>query len=615
MYVEGGAIFQKVFQSGRGILTRLDPSGGTTSVDWGYTQGGITPFFTMTGTFQGGVAGATAILSNVEIDTSSAPVVTYLPSIGSLSLSVQLTAVGFPSNTAQVTGNALLSLTGGTSGQNIAAISNANFTDNNVQVTGSGSAGYIIPPQTLANCVVSAGGGVPVGTENYSMTVFDALGREGPLGPVTPVTVTTGNQTVTCTPPAAPVGAVQWRLYRTGFTVHGTGAVSFTQNVVDTFGFVDSSWNGLSAVYSAGLASGGLEGQQLLLSGGGFKTTISGTFTANRAQTLPDVNGIVPVSSYQNSAYDNFNRANGALGSNWTAAIGTLQVSNNTAIATAVSNGNASAIWANGASFHANQFAQTTITSLNGTTDFIGPAVRYNTAGSGYTCIESTTSLALQRDDTNTRATLQSSAITGTNGDVLRIEANGNTITCTQTSASGAVVSVSSTDSTYPTGSPGIFSFGTVATQDNWSGGNLHPLAHLDAEQDWTKPQHFTQGLALGTETLSASPRGEQSVFLPGALTSTWTGSTWTLDKAVSVTRVQVQVKTAPSGCATNASVRLTDGTSPVNLTVSAAANDSGPITQNYAAGASLTIAVQTAAAGCTTSPADANVIVQYRMQ
>jgi hypothetical protein len=51
------------------------------------------------------------------------------------------------------------------------------------------------------------------------------------------------------------------------------------------------------------------------------------------------------------------------------------------------------------------------------------------------------------------------------------------------------------------------------------------------------------------------------------------------------------------------------------NITIAAAANDSGAMAQNYAAGASLTIAVQTAAAGCTTSPADANVIVQYRMQ
>jgi hypothetical protein len=48
---------------------------------------------------------------------------------------------------------------------------------------------------------------------------------------------------------------------------------------------------------------------------------------------------------------------------------------------------------------------------------------------------------------------------------------------------------------------------------------------------------------------------------------------------------------------------------------VAAAANDSGPIAQNYAAAAVLTVSVQTAAAGCSTSPADANVVVQYRMQ
>jgi len=124
-----------------------------------------------------------------------------------------------------------------------------------------------------------------------------------------------------------------------------------------------------------------------------------------------------------------------------------------------------------------------------------------------------------------------------------------------------------------------------------------------------------TYKLNIASESLTASPRGEQNIFLPGALTTTWTGSTWTPDKAITVTRVQVQAKTTPSGCTTNAIVRLTDGTTPVNLTISAAANDSGAIAQNYAAGVGLVVSVQTAAAGCTTSPADANVIVQYKMQ
>jgi hypothetical protein len=143
----------------------------------------------------------------------------------------------------------------------------------------------------------------------------------------------------------------------------------------------------------------------------------------------------------------------------------------------------------------------------------------------------------------------------------------------------------------------------------------LHPLAQLDTEQDWTKTQHFTQGVAFGTEIFTASPRAEQNLFLPGALTSPWTGATWTVDKAVTITRIQVQAKTAPAGCTTNAILRFTDGTTPLNVTISAAANDSGAISQNYAAGSSLQVLVQTAAAGCTTSPADANVTVQYRMQ
>jgi len=121
--------------------------------------------------------------------------------------------------------------------------------------------------------------------------------------------------------------------------------------------------------------------------------------------------------------------------------------------------------------------------------------------------------------------------------------------------------------------------------------------------------------LLLNGEFMNAAPRSEQNIFLPGGLSTTWTGSTWTLDRGVTVTRVQVQAKTAPAGCTTNAVVRLTDGTTPVNVTIAAAANDSGAIAQNYASGAALTLSVQTAAAGCTTTPADANVTIQYRMQ
>jgi hypothetical protein len=146
------------------------------------------------------------------------------------------------------------------------------------------------------------------------------------------------------------------------------------------------------------------------------------------------------------------------------------------------------------------------------------------------------------------------------------------------------------------------------------SGGQ--PTAPSDGYPSMGPAGMYTPQITVGGDArFSVSPRPTTTVFLPGALTSTWTGGTWTLDKAITVTRVQVQAKTAPSGCSTNAAVRLTDGAAPVNVTVSAAANDSGTITQNYAAAAALTIAVQTAASGCSTSPADVNVIIQYRMQ
>jgi len=118
----------------------------------------------------------------------------------------------------------------------------------------------------------------------------------------------------------------------------------------------------------------------------------------------------------------------------------------------------------------------------------------------------------------------------------------------------------------------------------------------------------------LSDPAFTNSPRAIYHAFVP-ALTSTATASTLTLDKGITVTRVQAQAITAPSGCTTNAVVRVSDGTTPLNVTVSAAANDSGALSQNYAAGAALTISVSTAAAGCTTSPANVNVEVQYRMQ
>jgi hypothetical protein len=497
--------------------------------------------------------------------------------------------------------------------------SNTSKTFTNVPVAAVGTSQFYYPmavPAVPASAVVSSGGSVPVGTHSYTITAIDVNGRETTMGPPISATTTSGNQTVTLTPPALPAGAVGYKPYRDGLFANVSPCSNY---IAGTTPYVDTSSIGCNnsppttntAVTSA-LNSNGITTYQLKMANNFSDVLAPAPLTSNRTQTLPDVTGIVPVSSYLNSAYDNATRANGAIGSNWTVQQNGLNIASNQIQGTASASN--SAFW-NANSFSSVQFAQATITALNGTTDFPGVSVLSSGTGSSstfYDCLEDTTNIYIQRVVNASPTNLTSAATTGAVGDILRLEAApGGVLTCYKNSA----VALTLTDTQITTGAPGLLIAGAVATLKNWSGGNLHPLAHLDVEQDWTKTQHFTQGVAFGLESFTASPRGVQSVFLPSALTSTWTGSTWTLDKAVTVTRVQVQSKTAPAGCSTNAVVRLTDGSSPINVTVSAAANDSGPITQNYAAAASLTVSVQTAAAGCTTSPADANVIVQYRMQ
>ena len=490
-----------------------------------------------------------------------------------------------------------------------------------LSTSGNGRMLYAMAAPPVPAVAVSAGGSVPVGTIPYEIQWIDVDGNFGVTSPTVNAVTTTGNQTVTLAPPAPPAGAIGYVPYRNSAKANlaaygscGSAIVPVAQSFVDTSSFVCGQSAANASAGTSILGPNGLSGPQLRLTSSGFVTgtNFPSGLSGNRTLSIPDVTGYLPVTSYLNSAYDNATRANGALGANWTLANNGINISSNNFAGTSAANDVAS--WS-ASLFSPSQFSQVTLTALNGTTDFPGVAVLLSGSGAatqGYNCIEDTTNIFLQKITGTSNSSLTSAASTGAAGDVLRLEAApGGVLTCYK----NGVATLVATDSSYTSGQPGLFLFGTVATSKNWSGGNLHPLTQLDIEQDWSKTQHFLQGMAISGETLTASPRGEQSVFLPGALTATWTGSTWTPDKALTITRLQVQAKTAASGCTTNAVVRLTDGATPVNLTVAAAANDSGAIAQNYAAGAALTIAVQTAAAGCTTAPADANVIVQYRMQ
>jgi hypothetical protein len=414
-------------------------------------------------------------------------------------------ATGLPSSTQIIN----TGLNGGTTAES--------FSNVPVEVLGTGQ--FYFPmssPSVPASAVVSSGGSVPVGPHTYSITAIDVNGKETTLGPSISATTTSGNQTVTLTPGTLPAGAVGYRPYRDGgldnvtpcSTAYITGATSY----VDAFASACGNPPPISnAAVTSSLNSSGISTYQLKMANNFTDVVAPAPLTASRTQTLPDVTGIVPVSSYQNSAYDNATRANGAIGANWTVEQNGLNIASNQIQGTSGSSN--SAFW-NVNTFSTSQFAQATITALNGTTDF--PAVTVLATGTGsnstyYACLEDSTNIYIQRVVNTAATNLTSAASTGAVGDLLRLEvAPGGVLTCYKNGA----VALTFTDTQITSGSPGLLISGSVATLKNWSGGNLHPLAHLDAEQDWTKTQHWLANggactMSSGTSctvTLSAQP-------------------------------------------------------------------------------------------------------------
>ena len=500
---------------------------------------------------------------------------------------------------------------------------------------GTGRLNYAMTtPGVLTSCAVSAGGAVPVGTFPYALTAVDFDSNETLLGSAVNVTTTSGNQTVTCTLPALPAGAKGFNGYRNGFRFNN--GVCTSPQLTGTF-LVDASSSGcgnsspnVSSAGSSALSSTGVSTFQLRLNGapltgasgtGTLAATARGSFVPGHLPTF-DANGNVVDSGISpTNVTDYFNRAAGNLGSEanspWTIQAGTLLVtaggvggntgSQNYAVFTGVGFPNddqtVSATWVK----IGTPSVQNNVLTLRGSA----------AALTNYNCgpASTGTSLGIGKFVAGTFTALASQAATINNGDVISFNITGSSLNCYL----NGVPIVAATDSSITSGFPGLGAFQTY----NANGANLQwknwmaspGYVSLQRPQTWSQLQTFSPGIAIGSETVSASPRGPFNVFFPGALTATWTGESWTLDKAITVTRVQAQAKTAPAGCTTNAVIRLSDGTTPVNLTVAAAANDSGAIAQNYAAGSTLTVSVQTAAAGCTTSPADSNAVIQFRMQ
>ena len=170
---------------------------------------------------------------------------------------------------------------------------------------------------------------------------------------------------------------------------------------------------------------------------------------------------------------DNFDRADGSLGANWTTVSGTaapMIVSNNLRVGTASAVN--SAYWS-ASTFGGDQFAQASLPNSSGTQYGPGIAVRLSsTKGYFLWYGNSSNTVSLWRmDSSSSWAQLkQSAALTvSRSSDVWMIRAVGSTISGYQ---NGKLV-VQATDTKITSGSPGVWLYYPSNQIDNWSGGDV----------------------------------------------------------------------------------------------------------------------------------------------
>ncbi len=170
---------------------------------------------------------------------------------------------------------------------------------------------------------------------------------------------------------------------------------------------------------------------------------------------------------------DNFNRADAnPLDGSWAKPTGvTLNFAlSSNAVGGATSAG--SRLVYNTGTVGNKQFSQATCTTIDD--GDVGVACRIQTGSfSGYSFANRTVANGgwlMERYDSGSVTPIASNAAAGgAANDVIRIEANGSTITAYV----NGVVALTATDATYASGSVGLWCFNTTSRLDDWSGGDL----------------------------------------------------------------------------------------------------------------------------------------------
>lgn len=167
-------------------------------------------------------------------------------------------------------------------------------------------------------------------------------------------------------------------------------------------------------------------------------------------------------------ASDNFNRADGAEGANWTAQNNGFNVATNLAQGTSGAAANESFWSAN--VFENDQYSQVKMP----TTQDGGPTLRASGTGAGNNYYQFEGKIASNTVITKVVAGVQTNLQTGlasvANGSVTRIEVVGTTIQCFD---DGVQIGTDQSDGALTSGSAGKASFANTTTFDDWSGGNM----------------------------------------------------------------------------------------------------------------------------------------------
>jgi hypothetical protein len=105
--------------------------------------------------------------------------------------------------------------------------------------------------------------------------------------------------------------------------------------------------------------------------------------------------------------------------------------------------------------------------------------------------------------------------------------------------------------------------------------------------------------------------------FFPGNLSGTWLGGQFILDQPITVLRIAATAKTPTAAGCPAAVFRFSDGTKGQDLVLTPGQywSDSGPMVLTFAAGATLRASLRTGSTCASTTGADANLLVEYKMQ